>query len=110
MTLTPVDFPAAIREVKAELRARVGDVAGAFARIEDRMRAEVADVVAQRARGEEVWPVVRIEDIKAGTVPTDVVAAVRRRGCAIVRQTFPSSLARDWDRELVDYLDRNDFD
>jgi hypothetical protein len=109
-TRIPEDFPAAIRQVKAELRARVGDVSGAFAAAEDLMRAEVAEVVAQRESGAEVWPVVRFEDVEAGTVPADTVESIRRRGCAVIRNTFPRQRAEDWDRELVAYLERNDFE
>src|SRR3954466_278062 len=98
-----------IRTVKAELRARLGDVATPFKEVEDAMRAGVAQIVARRERGEQIWPVVRFADIAAGTVPAETVAAVRRRGCAVVKGTFPRERAEAWDRELVSYLDRNDF-
>jgi hypothetical protein len=101
--------PEAIRETKAKLRAQIGDVAGAFRVAEEAMRAEVAEVVALRERGEEVWPVVQFADIAAGTVPADLVDAVRKRGCAVVKGTFARTRAEAWDAELVDYLDRNDF-
>ena len=109
MTAAPADIPQAIRETKARLRARIGDVAGAFQQAEEAMRAEVAEVVAQRERGAEVWPVVRFADIAAGTVPAETIEAVRRRGCAIVKGTFGRERAEAWDAELVSYLDRNDF-
>ena len=109
MTTAPDDIPAAIREAKAQLRARIGDVAGAFRQAEEAMRAEVAEVVAQRERGEQVWPVVQFADIAAGSVPAETVEAVRRRGCAVVRGTFARERAEAWDAELVSYLDRNDF-
>jgi len=98
-----------IRETKRQLRERLGDVAGPFKEIEETMRAEVADIVARRAAGDEIWPIVHYSDIAAGTVPAETVAAVRRRGCAIVRGTFDRGRAEDWDRELVSYLERNDF-
>ena len=110
MTTAPPDMPAAIRATKTQLRQRIGDVGKAFARVEELMRAEVEEVVAQRERGEEVWPVVRFDDIAAGTVPADVVEAVRRRGCAVVKGTFPRARAEAWDRELVSYLERNEFE
>ncbi|WP_410664060.1 YbiU family protein [Amycolatopsis sp. lyj-84] len=113
MTLTtelPADVPAAIRETKARLRARIGDVADAFARAEELMRAEVAEIVALRESGEEIWPIIRFEDVAGGTVPEDLVAAVRRRGCAVIKNTFPRERAEAWDRELADYLERNDFE
>src|SRR3954471_21831720 len=92
-TLAPTDIPAAIHETKTALRAQIGDVAGAFARAEELMRAEVAEVVAQRDSGADVWPVVQFSDVAAGTVPADLVTAVRRRGCAIVKNTFPRQRA-----------------
>ncbi|MFD9739790.1 YbiU family protein [Umezawaea sp. NPDC059074] len=110
MTTAPPDMPAAIRATKTQLRHRIGDVGKAFARVEELMRAEVDEVVARRERGEEVWPVVRFADIAAGTVPADVVEAVRRRGCAVVKGTFPRARAEAWDRDLVSYLERNEFE
>jgi Gig2-like len=108
-TEAPSDIPAAIRTVKAELRARIGDYRGVFAQVEDAMRREVAEIVDLREQGQEVWPVVAFADIAAGTVPQRTVEAIRRRGCAIVRGTFPRERAQAWDAELVAYLDDNDF-
>jgi hypothetical protein len=109
-THAPADIPAAIRATKAKLRAQIGDVAGAFRQVDELMRTEVAEVVAQRERGEQVWPVVQFADIAAGTVPAELVEAVRRRGCAVVKSTFPRARAEGWDRDLVAYLERNDFE
>ncbi|WP_219413459.1 YbiU family protein [Pseudonocardia nigra] len=108
-TETPTDISAAIRAAKTELRARIGDYTGVFAEVEDAMKRAVAEIVALRERGEEVWPVVRFADIAAGTVPGETVEAIRRRGCAIVRGTFPRERAEAWDAELVSYLEDNDF-
>jgi len=98
-----------IRETKAQLRGRLGDVVTPFKEVEEAMRAEVAEIVDLRERGEDVWPVVRFDDIAAGSVPGETMAAVRKRGCAVVKGTFPRERAEAWDRELVSYLDRNDF-
>jgi hypothetical protein len=105
----PADVSAAIRAVKPGLRARIGDYAGVFAQVEEAMKREVAEIVALRERGEEVWPVVAFADVAAGTVPAGTVEAIRRRGCAVVRDTFPRERAEAWDAELVSYLDDNDF-
>jgi hypothetical protein len=77
-TELPGDVPAAIRHTKAELRERVGDVARAVAEVERAMRAEVDAVVAERKAGHELFPIVRLADIAAGSVPEATVAAVRR--------------------------------
>lgn len=109
----PADVPAAIVEVKRALRERIAasgrSVAEVFAQVEARVRAEVEEIGAARARGEGVWPVLEYADIEAGTVDPERVAAVRRRGCAVVRGHFPEEQARAWDAAIVDYVRRNRF-
>jgi len=105
----PDDVAACIRRAKAQFRERVGDVAGVLAEVEDAMRAEVAAVVAQREAGHELFPVVRFADVAAGTVPADTVASIRRRGCAVVKGTFPRARAEAWDAQLAAYLEQNRF-
>ncbi|WP_286958531.1 MULTISPECIES: DUF1479 domain-containing protein [Arsenicicoccus] len=110
---TPEDLPAAIREVKAALRARIAasgrTVEEVFAVVEAKVREEVEAIRADREAGRPVWPEIAYADIEAGTVPDDQLALLRRRGCAIVRGHFPREQAEAWDREVVDYVDRNRF-
>jgi hypothetical protein len=109
----PDDIPAAIIEVKRALRARIEasgrTVAEVFAEVEEQVRAEVVDVQAAVARGEQVWPVIDYADIAAGTVTPEQVAAVQRRGCAVVRGHFPRERAQAWDRSVVEYVENNRF-
>jgi hypothetical protein len=109
----PDDLPAAIVEVKRALRARIAasgrSVADVFAEVEDRIRVEVADIGATLARGEQVWPVLDYADVEAGTIAPELVAAVRRRGCAVIRGHFPRERAQAWDRSVVEYVERNRF-
>ena len=56
-----------------------------------------------------MWPVIDFADIEAGTVPPELVAKVKERGCAVVRGTFPHEQALQWDRDIVDYVERNKF-
>jgi hypothetical protein len=54
------DLPAAIREVKAALRARIAvsgrTVEDVFAAVEQQIMAEVAEIVAARRRGGQSGP------------------------------------------------------
>jgi hypothetical protein len=105
----PSDVPAAIRRTKAELRARVGDVDRVVAEVERALHAEVAAVVAEREAGLELFPIVRFADVIDGTVPAATSEAIRRRGCAVVKGTFPRARAEAWDASLADYLESNRF-
>lgn len=106
----PEDIPAAIVAVKKKLREQIGDVEGLFRRIEEKVGAEVAAVVAERERGEEIWPVIQFADIEAGTVPQEKIDLIHRRGCAVVRGQVPVETATGWDQDLLNYVDSNDFD
>jgi hypothetical protein len=105
----PGAAPDVIRQTKRQLRAEVGDVASALRRVEEQLVPRLADVIERRDRGEPVWPVLAYDDVAAGSVPESQREAVRRRGCAVVRGTFPRSRAEEWDRELASYLERNRF-
>ena len=109
----PADLKAAIREVKAALRARIAasgrTVEEVFAVIEQRVAARVAEIVAQKERGEPVWPVIDYADIAAGTFSDEALALLHRRGCLVVRGHFPREQALAWDGEIVDYVESNRF-
>ncbi len=110
---TPADLKAAVREVKAALRARIAasgrTVEEVFAVIEARVRARVEEIAAAQARGEAIWPVIDYADIAAGTVPAGELAKLRRRGCLVVRGHFPREQALAWDAGIMDYVESNRF-
>lgn len=109
----PADQAAAIRATKAAIRERLA-AAGttpeeAFATLTAEIEAEVEAIEDELARGEQVWPEVQFADIVAGTVPDEVAAKIRRRGCAVVRGTFDRDAAEQWDRDLIAYTENNHF-
>jgi hypothetical protein len=109
----PADRPAAIREVKAAIRARIAasgrSVEEVFAVAEARVRAAVDEVLAARRRGESVWPVLDYADLAAGRVGAADLERLRRRGCLVVRGHFEREQALAWDRGIVDYVEGNHF-
>ncbi len=109
----PADLPAAIRQIKAALRANIAasgrTVEEVFAVAEQRIKAEVDDITAAQERGEIIWPVIDYADIAAGTVPAGTAATLHRRGCLVVRGHFDREQALGWDREIVRYVEDNEF-
>jgi hypothetical protein len=109
----PDDLPAATRELKAALRARIAaagrSVEEVFAVIERRVLGQVEEVAAARGRGAPVWPEIAYADIAAGTVPAGDLERLRRRGCLVVRGHFPREQALAWDQGIVDYVEGNRF-
>jgi hypothetical protein len=109
----PEDLPAAVREIKAALRNRIEasgrTVAEVFGVVEERVARRVAEIKADQERGETVWPVIEYTDIADGTVTAEALDKLRRRGCLVVRGHFDHQQARDWDADIVDYVEKNEF-
>src|ERR1700734_497841 len=109
----PDDLPAAIRQVKGALRARIEGsgrtVREVFGVMEAGVRARVEEIAADKASGITAWPVIDYADIEAGTVTAGDLAALRRRGCLVVRGHFSRDRALAWDQEIVGYAERNRF-
>lgn len=106
----PADHKAAIRQMKRELRAQIGDVQTVFDRLHAKIADRVAEIAALKKSGDPVWPVIPFADVKNGTLSEAQRAAVKRRGCAVIKGHFPREQALAWDNAMLDYLDRNHFD
>ncbi|KXX55934.1 DUF1479 domain-containing protein [Rhodococcus sp. LB1] len=106
----PEDVPGAIRAVKASLRAQIGDVEAAFRQVEAFIEKEIEDIRTTKERGEEVWPLIDYDQIASNGVTDTQLQQIHRRGCLVVRGHFPEQTARGWDRQLVEYVEDNEFD
>ncbi|ANG92172.1 DUF1479 domain-containing protein [Enterobacteriaceae bacterium 155047] len=106
----PADPKAAIRQLKRELRAQIGDVQAVFDTLSDKIATRVAEINALKNKGEPVWPVIPYADIKDGALTPAQRDAIKRRGCAVIKGHFPREQALAWDHSMLDYLDLNRFD
>lgn len=108
-----MDPKEAVRTIKAAIRARISasgrSLEEVFDVVERRVGARVAEINAAKQRGETIWPVIDFADIESRSVPAEMLAAFRRRGCLVVRGHFPREQALAWDRSIVDYVDSNRF-
>jgi len=97
-----------VAQAKRYLRAG-NNVAEHFATVRDHMRKRVDDIVTRQANAETVIPEVSYNHIHNGTVSRNDVEAIRAHGCVIVRDVFARSQAEQWNQELGDYLESNDY-
>ena len=109
----PEDPLAAIRSIKRAIRAQIEaggrTVESVLAEIEEFVLVEIADIEATRMRGDDVWPIIDYADVAAGTVDAAMKSYLRRRGCAVIRGTFGRAEAEQWDADIVDYVESNNF-
>ena len=97
-----------IRETKSEL-LRSFDVTRAFGRSREMMLREVEAIRAEHESGLPVIPQVQYREIANGAVEEPFRELVRRRGCIIVKGVFDAIQVSEWNHEIGEYIDRNDY-
>ena len=108
MADTDVDISPFIADAKRELTSGT-DVVKNFARVRDSMRHAVDKVVEAQAKHGSVVPEISYTSLRDNSVSTSDIAAIRERGCVIVRKVFSEAQANDWNAELGEYLDSNNY-
>jgi len=82
----------------------------AFSEVRDHVGREVDAIQADAAAGRPVVPEIDYRSLHDEKVPPSFEAAVRRRGCAVVRGIIPRTRVRDWFAQLGTYLDVNRYE
>ncbi|WP_260737677.1 DUF1479 domain-containing protein [Tunturiibacter lichenicola] len=104
------NLPEAIRSTKKALRKALPNHAEVFRQVEAEMRRRVDIIVKEREAGQSVIPIVQFSDVKAGTVPADLIAKIKDRGACVIRGTFDTAQAQAWDNEIATYVEENGLD
>ena len=85
------------------------NVAAHFASCRDIMLNSVQEITDLHAKNNPVVPELAYSTIRDNRVSTEDINQIRKRGCLIVRGVFNRGLAEDWNNELGQYLDDNQY-
>lgn len=109
----PANPAAAVREFKAAARARIAQsgrtVDDVFEIIQGVVHERTADVLHAQQSAVGAWPEIEYQTIADGAVSDSFRDLVHRRGCVVVRKHFAHQQALDWDRQIMNYVDGNNF-
>lgn len=108
MTDNQLDPSVFIAEAKREIKSG-NNVAKHFSNARDALHRRVDVVVDQHAKNGQVVPEVAYEQVRDNKVNQSDVQAIREHGCVIVRNVFDRKQAEDWNIELGQYLERNNY-
>lgn len=97
-----------IRETKSELLRRF-DVTKAFAESRELVLREVEAIRTQYDSELSVIPQIEYHKIADCAVEEPFRELVRRRGCVIVKGVFDRIQVSEWNHEIGEYIDRNDY-
>jgi hypothetical protein len=104
------DLPAAIRQVKRELRSGLPNYARVFHEVEQAISEQVAAIAARRAHGEAVIPELDYAQIAAQRVSAGTIVSIKAQGTCVVRNVFSRERAGQWDAQIAHYVETNKLD
>lgn len=85
------------------------DVGKHFNQARDLIRRSVDDVVDKHANTGRLVPEIAFEKVRDNKVSAEELQEIRQHGCVIIRHLFAEQMAIDWNNELGEYLDTNDY-
>lgn len=97
-----------IKATKSEIR-NFSDTAASFSKCRDVILRDVETLKTDTDAGRPVIPEINYHQIANGDVNDTARNLVRRRGCVIVRNVFDRSQVEEWNDELGNYIERNDY-
>ena len=98
------DIKSEISQAKQRLKQRGIDYTAVFKDMSASVKREIEEIKALRDSGKQVIPEVDFNKLGAEGFSEADKNLIKKRGCVIIRNTFPSSLAQDWNEQIGDYI------
>lgn len=98
-----------ITQAKASISARGANLEVAFANSQDLMKREAETILNATQAGQSVIPEIAYSSIADGKVSDADKAAIRHRGAAIIRGVYPKAQAENWNGQIGEYIDQNNY-
>lgn len=109
MSLAIENVPNAIRQAKAELHKKNGVLGQTYADMTASIQAEVDEIKALKAQGKSIIPELDYQSVIHNQVSEEQKALIRKRGCVVIRNTFPRAQAEEWSERIGEYLISNGY-
>jgi len=97
-----------IAQIKKALASNI-NIDKAFASVSDAMRKEAQSVANAYATGRPVVPEIDYASIDNGSVSKKVIDQIRQRGCVVIRGVYSEAQATEWNQEMGEYLNDNQY-
>lgn len=98
-----------IIDIKAQLKKNLPNYKEVFAQVEANIRLDIEQIKAQKDKGLSVIPEINYADVVAGNVTQETLNLIKQRGVVVVRNVFARERMQQWNNQIVDYIDKNDY-
>jgi hypothetical protein len=98
------DIKSEISQAKQRLMQRGVDYAVVFKDMSASIKQEIEEIKTLRNNGKLVIPVIDFNTLDQTGFSEDDKILIKKRGCAVIRNTFASSLANRWNEQIGNYI------
>lgn len=109
MSLSSEHIASTIRTAKQQIHEKGGNLTQAFKDMTSSIEAEIAEIKALKAQGKSIIPELDYQDVINDRVSTEQKDLIRKRGCVVIRNTFPDEQATRWSEQIGEYLTSNGY-
>lgn len=103
------DIQQQIQDAKHHLRANPTQLKRSFEEVKEYIRQETEEIQRLTAAGDSVIPELNYQDLANDQIRDEQIDLIKKRGCAIIRQVFPRDQVDQWNQEISDYIEQNDY-
>ena len=100
------DFNTKIIEAKKKLRSKSNNFEENFFKISKFIEKEIDYIQNQTRNKKTIIPEVKFKDISDDSILTN---QIKKRGCIIVRDIFDDNKVHNWNKEIENYIDQNNY-
>ena len=98
-----------IIEAKNKLKNLSLDYKKNFINIEKTIGLEVEEIEKCIAKKEDVIPEIEYNFLLSNSIEKNLIKLIKKRGCVIVRNVFDKEKVNIWNKELVKYIEQNNY-
>ncbi|WP_020560044.1 YbiU family protein [Thiofilum flexile] len=109
MSLSIENVADTIRQTKADLQDKQDTLSQAYVDMTASIQAEVDEIKALKAQGKSIIPELDYQDVIHNRVNEEQKNLIRKRGCVVIRNTFPAAQAQEWSERIGAYLTDNGY-
>ena len=109
MSVATENIPNAIRQLKQDLQTNSRVLQQAYTDMTAAIQADVDEIKTLKAQGKTIVPELDYQDVIHHRVSEAQKALIRKRGCVVIRNTFPHAQAESWSERIGEYLTSNGY-
>ena len=108
-TFDLIDIENKIIQSKKYLRSLSFNFQKNFLNIESCVKKEVQEIENLIKKNQKIIPEINYEDITKNNIKSNIVNFVKKRGCVIIRNVFNGDIVNQWNDDLSNYIDNNNY-